>query len=81
MTTTHRVQGQLKCNNLETIREARLRWFGHVEKRDTRCIGQRMLKMELLGRRKRKGQKRMLHLLWQPLKRAAEKRRRRKRRN
>lgn len=34
-------------------REARLRWFGHVIRRDERYIGRRMLEMELPGRRKR----------------------------
>ena len=37
----------------EKVREARLRWFGHVLRRDIDYIGQRMLKMELPGRRRR----------------------------
>ena len=34
-------------------REARLRWFGHVQRRDSGYIGRRMLEMELPGRRQR----------------------------
>ena len=34
-------------------REARLRWFGHVQKRDRGDIGRRMLEMELPGIRPR----------------------------
>ncbi|PME06485.1 hypothetical protein A8A06_13560 [Escherichia coli] len=37
----------------DKVREARLRWFGHVQRRDSGYIGQRMLKMELPGRRRR----------------------------
>ncbi|KAF7647393.1 hypothetical protein LDENG_00173020 [Lucifuga dentata] len=36
----------------DKAREARLRWFGHVQRRDAGYIG-RMLKMELPGKRKR----------------------------
>ena len=37
----------------EKVREARLRWFGHVLRRDRGYIGQRMLRMELPGKRRR----------------------------
>ncbi|KAI5101449.1 hypothetical protein C0J45_8652 [Silurus meridionalis] len=37
----------------DTVREARLRWFGHVQRRDMNYIGRRMLKMEPPGGRKR----------------------------
>ena len=36
----------------------RLRWFGHVRKKDDGYIGRRMLRMELPGKRKRGRHKR-----------------------
>ncbi|KAI5101404.1 hypothetical protein C0J45_8607, partial [Silurus meridionalis] len=35
------------------VREVRLRWFGHVQRRNMNYIGRRMLRMEPPGRRKR----------------------------
>ncbi|KAK3535526.1 hypothetical protein QTP70_016797 [Hemibagrus guttatus] len=37
----------------DNVREARLRWFGHVQRRESEYIGRRMLDMELQGRRQR----------------------------
>ena len=37
----------------EKTREARLRWYGHLWRKDDGYIGRRMLRMELLGNRKR----------------------------
>ncbi|KAK3527818.1 hypothetical protein QTP86_006884 [Hemibagrus guttatus] len=37
----------------DKVREARLRWFGHVQRREIEYIGRRMLDMELPGRRQR----------------------------
>ncbi|KAF7710422.1 hypothetical protein C0J45_1609, partial [Silurus meridionalis] len=37
----------------DNVREARLRWFGHVQRRDMGYISKRMLRMEPPGRRKR----------------------------
>ncbi|KAK3563738.1 hypothetical protein QTP86_034462, partial [Hemibagrus guttatus] len=37
----------------DKVREARLRWFGHVQRRESEYIGRRMLDMELSGRRQR----------------------------
>lgn len=36
----------------DKVREARMKWFGHVQRRDNGYIGQRMLTTELLGRRR-----------------------------
>ncbi|KAK3566841.1 hypothetical protein QTP86_004554 [Hemibagrus guttatus] len=37
----------------DKVREARLRWFGHVQRRESEYIGRRMLDMELPGRKQR----------------------------
>ena len=37
----------------EKTRETRLRWYGHVLRKDDGYIGRRMLRMELPGKRKR----------------------------
>ena len=37
----------------EKTREARLRWYGHLRKKDDGYIGRRMLRMEFPGKRKR----------------------------
>ncbi|KAI5611955.1 hypothetical protein C0J50_0623 [Silurus asotus] len=37
----------------DKLREAQLRWFGHVQRRDMGYISRRMLRMEPPGRRKR----------------------------
>ena len=37
----------------DKIREARLRWYGHLRRKDDCYIGRRMLRMELPGKRKR----------------------------
>ncbi|KAK3543094.1 hypothetical protein QTP70_010647 [Hemibagrus guttatus] len=45
----------------DKVREARLRWFGHVQRRESECIGRRMLDMELPGRRQRGRPKRSVY--------------------
>ena len=35
------------------IREGRLRWYGHVMRRDQDYVGRKMMKMELPGKRRR----------------------------
>ena len=37
----------------DKLRESRLRRYGHIQRRDDDYVGQRVLKMELPGRRKR----------------------------
>ena len=38
----------------EKTREARLRWYGHVRRKDDWYIGRRMLRMKLAGKMKRR---------------------------
>ena len=35
------------------MREGRLRWYGHVMRRDQEYVGRKIMEMELLGKRKR----------------------------
>ena len=35
------------------MREGRLRWYGHVMRRDKEYVGRKMMEMELPGKRKR----------------------------
>ena len=35
------------------MREGKLRWYGHVMRRDQEYVGRRVIEMELLGKRKR----------------------------
>ena len=41
----------------DKTREARLRWYGHLRRKDDGYIGRRMLRMELPAKMKREGQK------------------------
>ena len=48
------IRGTAQVGKLgDKVREIRLRWFGHVQRRDSGYIGRRMLEMELPGRRQR----------------------------
>ena len=40
------------------MREGRLRWYGHVIRKDQEYVGRKMMKMELSGKRKRGRRKR-----------------------
>ena len=55
----------------EKTREARLRWYGHILRKDDGYIVRMMLRMELPGKRKRgrpkKEQLEMENPLWRPL--------------
>ena len=42
------------------MREGRLKWYGHVMRRDQEYVGRKMMKMELPGKRKRGRQKRRI---------------------
>ena len=48
------IRGSLHVASIRhKVREARLRWYGHVKRRDMDYVGQRVLKMELPGKRKK----------------------------
>lgn len=61
-----RNEEQLRLSGLETVKEARFRRLGHVQRKYSGYTGHRMLNMELPGRRTRerpqKRQKRMLEI-------------------
>ncbi|KAF3697499.1 hypothetical protein EXN66_Car013179 [Channa argus] len=46
-------EGQVMLDVLQIVREDRLRWFGHVQRRNCEYISRRMLRLELPGRRSR----------------------------
>ena len=48
------IRGTTKVTEITNkIQEARLRWYGHVRRRDENYIGRRMLELEVPGRRRR----------------------------
>ncbi|KAK3565251.1 hypothetical protein QTP86_001670 [Hemibagrus guttatus] len=65
-----RQESELEVAELKMLREARLRWFGHVQRRESEYIGRRMLDMELPGRRQRGRPKRRGNTLHQSHKKA-----------
>ena len=53
------IRGTVKVKRLEMkMRESRLRWYGHVMRRDQEYVGRKMVEMELPGKRKRGRSKR-----------------------
>ena len=48
------IRSTVKVERLEMkMREGRLRWYGHVTRRDQEGVGRRMMEMELPGKRRR----------------------------
>ena len=48
------IRGTIKVKWLGMkMREGRLRWYGHVMRRDQEYVGRKIMEMELLGKRKR----------------------------
>ncbi|XP_067138144.1 uncharacterized protein [Centruroides vittatus] len=49
------VRGTVKVANIEAkIQEARLKWFGHVVRREEEYVGRRVMQMTVRGRRRRR---------------------------
>ena len=47
------IRGTVKVEGLGMkMREGRLRWYGHVMRRDQEYVGRKMMEMELPGKRK-----------------------------
>ena len=56
--------------------EGRLRWYGHLMRREKEYVGRKMIKMELLGKRKRgKPKKRFLNLVKEVMRKLVQRRR------
>ena len=48
------IRGTVKVEQLRMkMKEGRLRWYGHVMRRDQEYVGKKMIEMELPGKRKR----------------------------
>ena len=48
------IRGTVKVERLGMkLREGRLRWYGHVMRKDQEYVGRKMMEMELPGKRKR----------------------------
>ena len=58
------VRGTAKIAKLgNKLREARLRWYGHVKRREEGYVGKRMMEMVVPGRRKRgRPRRKWMHL-------------------
>ena len=53
------IRGTVKVERLGMkMREGRLRWYGHVMRRDQEYVGKKVMEMELPGKRKRRRPKR-----------------------
>ena len=69
------VRGTAKITRLEDkLRGARLRWYGHVKRREENYVGKRMLEMAVPGRRKRgRPRRRWMDLLSEDMRRVGAK--------
>ena len=58
------IKGTVKIERLEMkMRESRLRWYGHVLKRDQEYLGRKLMEMELPGSRRRRPKRRFLDVV------------------
>ena len=48
-----RIRGTSKVGEIsKKVRESRLKWYGHVLRRDGECVGKRVMAMEVPGKRR-----------------------------
>ena len=58
------IRGTVKVKRLGIkMREGRLRWYGHVMRRDQEYVGRRMMEMKLLGKRRGRPRRRFLDVV------------------
>ena len=50
------------------MKESRLRWYGHVMRRDQEYVGRKMMEMELLGKRRGRPKRRFLDVVKEDMK-------------
>ena len=56
-----RIRGTTKVEEIsKKVQESRLKWYGHVLRREDECVGKRVMGMEVPGKRRRGRPKRML---------------------
>ena len=49
-----RIGGTTKVGEISNkVQESRLKWYGHVQRREGECIGKRVVAMEVPGKRRR----------------------------
>ena len=69
------MRGTAKIAKLgDKLRNARLRWYGHVKRREEGCVGKRMMEMAVPGRRKKgRPRRRWMDLVREYIKRVGAK--------
>ena len=69
------IRGTVKVEQLGMkTREGRLRWYGHVMRRDKEYVGRSMMEMELLGRRRRGRPRRVLDVVKEDMREVVQRR-------
>ena len=49
-----RIRGTTKVGEIsKKVQESRLKWYGHVLRREAECVGKRVMGMEMPGKRRR----------------------------
>ena len=51
-----RIRGTTKVGEIsKKVQESRLKWYGHVLRREDECVGKRVMAMEVPGKKRRRG--------------------------